>query len=281
VTQKLACVVEQVAPHGGGVYSVILRSQGIVPRFRAGQFLHLALDPYDPTRFWPESRVFSIASAPAERETIRITYAVHGRFTSRMEGDLVEGRQVWIKMPYGDFVVTRDQDVVLFAGGTGITAFTAFLESLTSTSPQSVTLAYGARTGKMLIYRELVESCVQRHPGLAVSYFVEHNSVRESAASEKPLLKPEAVDGEAGARHSPVNVATVDPQLRPPSPEPRAPSPRYSPGRVSVETVWPRISRPFDTAFYISGPPPMVRTIGQELRAHQISAEAIHIDAWD
>ena len=35
-------------------------------------------------------------------------------------------------MPYGDFVVDGRADVVLFAGGTGITAFTAFLEGLTA-----------------------------------------------------------------------------------------------------------------------------------------------------
>ena len=34
-------------------------------------------------------------------------------------------------MPYGDFVIDGAADVVLFAGGTGITAFTAFLEDLT------------------------------------------------------------------------------------------------------------------------------------------------------
>ena len=64
--------------HGERVYTLALRPERPVPRFRAGQFLHLALDPYDPTGFWPESRVFSIASPPAQRDSVRITYAVHG-----------------------------------------------------------------------------------------------------------------------------------------------------------------------------------------------------------
>src|SRR5215210_4075540 len=130
MAQKLSCVVEQVVDHGERVYTVALRPERPAPRFRAGQFLHLALDPYDPTGFWPESRVFSIASPPAERELVRITYAVHGRFTARMERDLVEGKAVWIKMPYGDFFIESGPEVVLFAGGTGVTAFTAFLEDL-------------------------------------------------------------------------------------------------------------------------------------------------------
>src|SRR5436309_2050448 len=137
-TQKLACRVDRIVEHGERVYTIALRPERPAPRFRAGQFLHLALDPYDPSRFWPESRVFSIASGPAERELLQITYAVHGRFTTRMERELVEGAQVWVKMPYGDFVIEHDSDVVLFAGGTGITAFTAFLQSLTADAARNV-----------------------------------------------------------------------------------------------------------------------------------------------
>ncbi len=237
VTQKLGCVVERVVAHGERVYSLALRPEHPVPRFRAGQFLHLALDPYDPSGFWPESRVFSIASPPAQRDTVRITYAVHGRFTTRMETDLVEGRRVWIKMPYGDFVIAGHADVALFAGGTGITAFTAFLEGLTPGEHQSITLAYGARTNGLLIYRDVVERCAQRLASLEVSYFIEHD----------------------GGSHPPPVMS----------------------GRVSVAAVWPRLRRPFDTMYYIAGPPSMLRTIGQDLRARNISPEAIRIDAWE
>ncbi len=169
VTQKLACVVERISAHGERVYTVTLRPHRAAPRFRAGQFLHLALDPYDPAGFWPESRVFSIASAPAERKALQITYAVHGGFTTRMERELVEGREVWIKMPYGDFVIDGGADVMLFAGGTGITAFTAFLQGLTVDGHHSVGLAYGARTRRLLLYRDLVERCAARVPSLDVS----------------------------------------------------------------------------------------------------------------
>src|SRR6186997_2238603 len=122
VTQKLSCFVERVVSHGERVYTLVLRPERLVPRFQAGQFLHLALDRYDPTGFWPESRVFSIASSPSRRDTVAITYAVHGLFTQRMERELTEGRQAWIKLPYGDFVVDGASDVALFAGGTGVTA---------------------------------------------------------------------------------------------------------------------------------------------------------------
>jgi ferredoxin-NADP reductase len=176
VTQKLRCSIERVVAHGERVYSLTLRPERPAPRFRAGQFLHLALDPYDPSGFWPESRVFSIASSPAERDAIRLTYAVHGRFTERMEREAIEGRQVWIKMPYGDFVIDAGADVVLFAGGTGVTAFTAFLEEARPAAAQRILLAYGARTPDLLIYRDVVERCASRTPDLSAMYFAEEPS---------------------------------------------------------------------------------------------------------
>ena len=130
VVRKISCSVTGVVDHGAHVFTVELRPSTPVPRFKPGQFLHLALDGYEPVGFWPDSRVFSIASPPLERERLEITYAVKGAFTARMERELSVGRQVWLKLPYGEFVVDATRDAVLFAGGTGVTAFTAFLQSL-------------------------------------------------------------------------------------------------------------------------------------------------------
>lgn len=121
--QKLPCRVQKIIDHGDRVYTVELLPERPLPRFKAGQFLHLALDDYNPSCFWPESRVFSIASSPTQRYYLRISYSVKGSFTTRMENDLHEGMLVWVKLPYGDFVIRDNGDVVLLAGGTGITAF--------------------------------------------------------------------------------------------------------------------------------------------------------------
>ena len=172
---KFRCQVAEIQAHGEQVYSLFLKPEQAAPRFRPGQFLHLALDEYTPGDFWPESRTFSIASAPAERQLLRITYAVKGKFTSRMAADLHAGSQVWVKMPYGEFTVPTDQDVCLLAGGTGVTAFTAFLAGLAATTTQHVHLFYGARRPDLLIYRPLVQAVAQRCPGLHVRYYAEQD----------------------------------------------------------------------------------------------------------
>ncbi|MDR1115534.1 MAG: hypothetical protein LBL33_05205, partial [Tannerella sp.] len=75
-----------------GVYTLEFSSSKKF-RYAPGEFLHLALDEYDPSGAWPESRCFSIQTAPDE-ENIKITYAVKGRFTQRMEKELFVGKSV-------------------------------------------------------------------------------------------------------------------------------------------------------------------------------------------
>jgi len=58
--------VLSVIHHDDTVSTITLKPSRRLPNFKPGQFLHLALDPYDPTvGFWPESRVFSIAATPS------------------------------------------------------------------------------------------------------------------------------------------------------------------------------------------------------------------------
>ena len=172
---KLRCQVSDVIDHGERVYSVLLKPEKPAPRFLPGQFLHLALDPYRPGDFWPDSRVFSIASPPTERDDLRITYAVKGVFTTRMEAELAAGRQVWVKLPYGEFTIAGDADTCLIAGGTGITAFTAFLSALPAESRQQIDLFYGARQPGLLVYRPMVQEAETRCPGLHAHFVAEHD----------------------------------------------------------------------------------------------------------
>jgi ferredoxin-NADP reductase len=183
--QKFPCQVKNVVAHGERVYTLEIIPDALpVPRFKPGQFFHLALDPYDPTGFWPESRVFSIASSPRERDRIQFTYSVRGRYTARMENEIVAGREVWVKMPYGEFFVDVSHPVVLFAGGTGITAFTAFLHDLVDSPPHPVTIFYGARQKDLLVYRSLVDRCIQNLTGFQAFYFLEH--LEQTAPNELP-----------------------------------------------------------------------------------------------
>ena len=108
-----------------GIYTLEFKSIGKRFKFHPGQFLHLAIDvDYDGVDQWPDSRCFSMQSNPKE-ETIRITYAVKGRFTKQMEQCLKVGSEVWLKLPYGDLFsqTHKKENTVFIAGGTGITPY--------------------------------------------------------------------------------------------------------------------------------------------------------------
>jgi ferredoxin-NADP reductase len=189
VVRKIRCIVLRVSDHGERVYSVELAPTLPVPPFKPGQFLHLALDANEPGAFWPESRVFSIASAPAERDRLLITYAVKGAFTTRMERELVPGADVWVKLPYGEFVVDGNRDAVLFAGGTGVTAFTAFLQSLIPDRGPRVVLLYGARKRGLFVYGDLAEARAREVRSLRCSLVCEETDGRLEVDAAWPVIE--------------------------------------------------------------------------------------------
>lgn len=71
---------------------------------------------------------FSIASSPSERRFIRFGIKIGGKFTRGL-ADLKVGTEIFVQGPYGDFVFDekKQQDIVMIAGGIGITPFMSSL----------------------------------------------------------------------------------------------------------------------------------------------------------
>lgn len=244
--RKIRCTVDAITDHGDHVYTVDLIPAKPVPEFRPGQFLHLTVDAYDPSSFWPESRVFSIASSPREHERIRICYSVVGRYTRKMEQMLNAGAQVWIKLPHGNFVIDDARDATLIAGGTGISAFTAFIDALTPECPHAVRLVYGARSPRLLLFREAILRQAARVPRFTAAFFDEAG---EASRVELPPASPTA--------------------------------PVYHSGRIALNVACPELATSLDRVFYLSGPPGMLRALGAELQAHGVAPDDIRNDAWE
>jgi ferredoxin-NADP reductase len=199
---RLRAVVGEVVDHAPDLRSLVLAPERPPPRFRVGQFLHLAVDRYDPAAHWPESRIFSIASSPDDRETLRVTLSAVGKLTRRMM-QLRAGDEVWLKLPYGDFFVEARSDApaVLVAGGTGVTPFAALLSE--SVAPAGPTwLLYGARTQDLLVYAPAARAAAARFTDLRCTFFVETGepgdtrlgrlSVPDALAAARELGRPEA-----------------------------------------------------------------------------------------
>lgn len=172
---KIRAIVTSVVKHTESVVSYIFVPQGRVPKFRAGQFLHIALDEYHSDAQWPESRVFSIASSPSERASeLAVTISVKGRFTERIYQTLEEGSECWLKLPYGEFLFPPDKHLTLIAGGVGITPYLAFLQQmLEEQSAQKVRLYYGIRSVAHYLFGGLLTRCEAELPNFNKTIYCE------------------------------------------------------------------------------------------------------------
>lgn len=144
------------------IYTLEFRSLGYRFKYSPGQFLHLALDEdYDGSNQWPESRCFSMQSNP-DAETIKITYAVKGKFTKQMEEKLKVGSEVWLKLPYGE-LFSQDHskfNSVFIAGGTGVTPFLSLFNNKSFYEYVNPRIYLGFKSKEYNIYgQELHEIC--------------------------------------------------------------------------------------------------------------------------
>lgn len=243
---RIMANVESIEKHGAGTYEVKFRPKGRVPRFKAGQFLHLSVDEYDPAGgFWPESRVFSIASRSGD-ELITIVYSVKGRYTKLMEERLFAGREVWLKLPFGDFTIEsrvhEGADLVLVAGGTGISPFAPYLEALAEgeNAGRKVRLYYGLRSPDQLLFVDTLARC--REKGV-----LDLRIWLESGES--------SIGGLAG--------------LEP------------GHGRLDADRLFEECLNMTAPDFFLSGPPAMIKSFKTVLLAKGLDDNKILMDEWE
>ena len=124
-------------------------------KFKPGQFLHLALDEYDPSAAWPDSRCFSMQTPGGEKE-LKITYATKGKFTKRMKEELQIGKKIWLKLPYGEIFSTNHNknNCVFIAGGTGITPFLSLFNDQMFKEYENPYLYLGVRSSSYDLYQD-------------------------------------------------------------------------------------------------------------------------------
>ena len=247
VAGRVKATVIRVSRYEDDVFKVDFAVPPRYTRFKAGQFLHLALDDYDPSGgFWPESRVFSICSRP-KSDVVSIVYSVKGRFTSRMAREIAEQRDFWLKLPYGYFTVANlaatNQEIVLVAGGTGISPFVPFLEECSDTAiTRPVTLIYGFRNPNLLLFSDLLRRLVASKTGVNLKMFCE-----------------------SGFRHVWRGPETVE----------------VTKGIVSPASVLSKIGCEDGRMYFLSGPPAMLSSVRSDLIGLGVKEERIKIDEWE
>lgn len=238
--------VTKVIAHSLEVHSYTLISDRCLPKFLPGQFIHLSLEMYDPSTFWPESRVFSVANSISDNHTIKLVIGKQGEYTQRIIHELHVGSMVSCKGPYGNFIIRQEaqtaNSIVLIAGGTGITPFSAFMESLMQQDFLGFSkcfLFYGTRTTDLLIYKNLADACAAKFNNFEAFYFVEKNGTE--------------------------NILPLDIRI----------------GRLDINSIVDIVKPDNNKIFYLCGPKMMIDYFSNELTVvFKHPAENILIDAW-
>lgn len=153
VVKKYPAKVKSIHNTIDGVFTVEFETLDKPFKYAPGQFMHLALDEYNPGGQWPDSRCFSMQSSPDEAQ-VKITYAVKGQFTNRMQRELKTGIEVTLKLPYGDLFTQphNKTNTVFIAGGTGITPFLSLFNHNSFATYSDPVLYVGFRNQTMNVY---------------------------------------------------------------------------------------------------------------------------------
>lgn len=128
-------------------------------RYRPGQYAILELDR-------DLRRCYSMAGPPGADTVEFIAKRYPGRPGSGALFALSPGEQVPVELPYGDmWLRPGDRDVVLTAGGTGISPILALLRQLADTgATRPVHVFYGANTEQDLVCWDELQTLVSRLP---------------------------------------------------------------------------------------------------------------------
>ncbi|MEU1229872.1 ferredoxin--NADP reductase [Streptomyces sp. NPDC005828] len=165
--------------------------------YRPGQFLTLKLPGADGR---PAARCYSLASSPHTGEPLKITVKrVAGGYGSNWVCDrLAAGDELEVLPPAGTFTPdSLDGDLLLVAGGSGVTPVLSIAKSALAAGRGKVVLLYANRDESSVVFRDELRALAQDHPHrLLVLHWLESlqglPSVDRLAATLAPYAGREA-----------------------------------------------------------------------------------------
>src|ERR1044072_2537875 len=156
--------IERVVRETGDAVSLVLA----VPdhcsarfRYRAGQFLtvRITVDGQDLRR------CYSMSSAPLEEELrITATRDTGGGESNWLNDAASEGVEIHATPPEGRFCLRDNADeIVAFAGGSGITPIMSLVRTALGSSPRRIRLFYANRNRDSVIFAEALDRLSEKH----------------------------------------------------------------------------------------------------------------------
>jgi len=164
--------VSRVREEGPGVISIEVEGDHLHElQAEAGHFFRWR---FLTTQNWLTAHPFSL-SAPPSAHALRLTVKSLGTGSASLQGIQV-GTRVLAEGPYGAMTAARRTrlDVLLVAGGVGITPMRALLETMPLAPGRRLTLLYRARTLDDVLFRTELEDIAWRR-GATIRYLLGHD----------------------------------------------------------------------------------------------------------
>jgi predicted ferric reductase len=202
--------VAEVREEGPGVVSIVVEGHHLTElHAEPGQFFRWRFLTPD---HWSNAHPFSLSAAPTAT-TLRLTVKSLGDGTRDLQG-LPVGTWVIAEGPFGAVTSARRsrRNVLLIAGGVGITPMRALFETLPLAPGEDLLLLYRARTPDELLFREELDSIAARR-GARVGYVLGPDREPMSAAGLLRMV-PDLVERDVYLCGSPGLTAAVRRSLR-------------------------------------------------------------------
>ncbi|HXG69716.1 MAG TPA: ferric reductase-like transmembrane domain-containing protein [Gemmatimonadaceae bacterium] len=234
--------VSQVREEGARCSTLVLEpEQGEGPAFEPGQFVWIK-DAVRPLGL--REHPFSVASSGRRPDRIELTVRALGDFTTSVSCISV-GSTLLVDGPYGGWrLPATRQACCLVAGGVGITPAMSLLRTLADDGDaRPLLLLVASRTWEdVLFHRDLEALCGRLN--LRVVYVLADGSrpTPPTAAACQADIRSGMIDGELLAEVAPC---------------------------VAAEAAW-----------FVCGPPPMMRKLDGDLRALGVNRRAIHLEDY-
>lgn len=183
--------VAEVVPETADACSLVFESPGF--DYRPGQFLTLRI-PSD--RCGSVARCYSLSSSPHTDDMLKVTVkrTADGYGSNWICDSVAAGDELESLAPAGIFTPSSlDDDLLLFAAGSGITPVISIVKSALTAGSGRVVLVYANRDEQSVIFARELAALTAQHPArLTVIHWLESVQGLPSPASLAALASPYA-----------------------------------------------------------------------------------------
>ena len=122
-------------------------------RFIPGQYLNFSIEINGKE----ERRSYSICSGKNESLAVAVKKIEKGIVSNWFKNSAVVGQEIYVTPPNGNFVLSKEINIVAIAAGSGITPILAIAKEIEASEDGKMTLFYGNKTENNIVFKSTLD----------------------------------------------------------------------------------------------------------------------------